>query len=266
MKKILFTLAAGLAVVSAGAQQTAGRVLYERTIQLQMRIQGMGDDMEHVMPHSRTDKLEVLFGNNQSLRRTVEDETPDENTGSEGGMQIRMIAAGANDISYMNFTDGHIVEQREFATKNYIVADSVRRLSWKLTGETSTILNYSCQKAVAQRIGKRTMMTMDNGQMKQQEIADTATVVAWFTPSIPVSAGPEYQGQLPGLILAIDINNGTTVYKAIEVSPKVDLAVIKEPVKGKKVTADEFAKERDKMLQEMQQSSGGRGRTIRVSQ
>jgi len=266
MKSILFTLFAGLAVTTASAQQKEGRAVYERTIQLQLRMQGMGDEVEHMLPRSRTDKLEVLFGNNQSLRRTVEDETPDENTGSEGGMQIRMIATGSNDIMYMNFSNGRVVEQREFATKNYIVADSVHSLNWKLTGETTTILTYLCQQAVAQRIGKRTMMTMENGQMKQQDMADTSNIVVWFTPSIPVPAGPEYQGQLPGLILAIDINNGKTVYKAIEVSPKADLAVIKEPVKGKKVTAGEFAKERDKMLQEMQQNNSGRGRTIRVSQ
>lgn len=265
MKKIVFTFFMGLAVCAASGQQKQGRVLYQRTVQLQMRMQGMGDEMEHMIPRSRTDKLEVLFGNEQSLRRTVEDDTPDENTGGEGGMQIRMMVAGANDITYMNFAAGRVVEQREFAASNYIIADSLHKLNWKLTGESSTLLNYPCQKAVAQRIGKRNMATMENGQLKQQEVADTSNITVWFTPNIPVPAGPEYQGQLPGLILGIDINDGRTVYKAIEVSEKVDLSAIKEPTKGKKVTADEFAKERDKMMKEMMRNNGGRGRTIRVT-
>jgi len=181
-------------------------------------------------------------------------------------MQVRVMVAGANDVSFINFATGQVTEQREFAGKEYIIADSIRKMSWKLTGETITILNYPCQKAVAQRIGKRSMMSMDNGQMKREEVADTSNITVWFTPSIPVPAGPEYQGQLPGLILGIDINNGRTVYKAIEVSDKTDLAVIKEPTKGKKLSAEAFAKERDKMMEEMQRNnSGGRGQTIRIS-
>jgi len=257
----------GLLALSCGAQQKQGRVVYERTVQLQMRMMGMGGmsgDAEHVIPRMRKDKLEVLFAGDKSLRRTVEDEMPDENPG-EGGMQIRTMIAGANDVSFMNFATGQVTEQREFAGKEYIIADSIRKMSWKLTGETISILNYPCQKAVAQRIGKRTMMSMDNGQMKREEVADTSNITAWFTPSIPVPAGPEYQGQLPGLILGIDINNGRTIYKAIEVSDKTDLAAIKEPTKGKKLSADAFAKERDKMMEEMQRNNGGRGQTIRIS-
>jgi GLPGLI family protein len=79
----------------------------------------------------------------------------------------------------------------------------------------------------------------------------------WFTPAIPVPAGPDFQGQLPGLILEIDIN-GMPNYKAIEVSPTVNLASIKEPKGGKKVTEEEFEKERDKVIQEMQRNRPGR--------
>jgi GLPGLI family protein len=167
-------------------------------------------------------------------------------------------------VSFINFSNGQVTEQREFAGKNYIIADSIRKLSWKLTGETTTLLNYPCQKAVAQRIGKRSMMSMNNGQVKREEVADTSNITAWFTLSIPVPAGPEYQGQLPGLILAIDINDGRTVYKAIEVSDKTDIAAIKEPVKGKKVSAEEFTQERNKIMEEMQRNNGGRGMQIRV--
>jgi GLPGLI family protein len=96
-------------------------------------------------------------------------------------------------------------------------------------------------------------MSMNNGEMSRQEVPDTAQVVVWFTPAIPVSAGPDYEGQLPGLILQIDIN-GSPTFKAIEVSQKADIAAIKEPKKGKKVTAEEFNKEREKAMAEMQRN------------
>jgi len=94
---------------------------------------------------------------------------------------------------------------------------------------------------------------MENGNMTSKEMADTSQVTVWFTPAIPVSAGPDFEGQLPGLILEIDIN-GTPTYKAIEVSPKVNIASIKEPRGGKKVTEEVFEKERDKAMQQMQRN------------
>jgi GLPGLI family protein len=254
----------GLALMTANGQQKQGRVLYECTTQMQMHVQGMGME-EQLLPRSHKDKLEVLFNNNQSLRRAVTDETPEDFPPEEGGMQIRTVIADANDVTYINFATSQLVSQREFAAKNYIITDSIQKLNWKLTGETSTILSYPCQQAVAQRIGKRNITTMQDGQMKKQEVADTSNITVWFTLSIPVPAGPEYEGQLPGLILGIDINNGRTVYKAVEVSPQADLTAIKQPSKGKKVTMEEFDKERDKMMEEMQRNNTGRGTMIHIN-
>jgi GLPGLI family protein len=131
-------------------------------------------------------------------------------------------------------------------------------LHWKLLDETKNILGYSCKKAVTQQIGQRTVMEMNNGQQVRKQEPDTMNIVAWFTDAIPVSAGPLYQGQLPGLILELNINNGRTEFKALEIMSKGDLASIKAPKGKKKYTTDEFEKERDKLMDEMQQNGGGR--------
>ena len=263
MKKMLVMACAMFGAGMASAQQLEGRVVYERTVQMQIRLAGM-EGSEQMLPRTRTDRIEVLFGNNQSIRRTLEDDTPDDSQlGNGSGAQVRVMIAGQDDISYHNFAEGRIIEQREFAAKTYIVQDSISKLNWKLTGETRTILNQVCQQAVAQRIGTRVAVNFDNGVVKREVVPDTTNITAWFAPSIPVPAGPEYQGQLPGLILAIDINNGRTVYQAVELSPKVDLAKIKEPKNGKKVTPEEFKKERDKALEEMQRNGGMQFRRAR---
>lgn len=263
MKKIIFTISLGLAVITVNGQQKQGKVLYTRTIQMMLDIVREDGGASMPLPRNNTSKLEVLFGNDQSLRRAVEDDRPEGFEGGEGGMRMIAIVGGADDLTYVHLTTGQVVEQREFGAKSYIVADSIRKLDWKLTGQTSTILNYPCQQAVAWRIGKRTTMSMENGEMKSKEVADTSEIVAWFTLAIPVSAGPEYQGQLPGLILGMDINNGRTVYTAVEISGDVELAAIKAPSKGKKMTVEEFDKERDKMFAEMQRNNSGRMRMIR---
>ncbi|HEY9256966.1 GLPGLI family protein [Chitinophaga sp.] len=269
MKKVILTFSMGFLLPAVHAQQQQGRVLYERTVQMEMHMMGIAGDgnanAATMLPQSHKDQLEVLFGNDQSLRRTKEDDRPEEFSPREDGVSFRMMIADADDVTYHNFATAQVIEQREFGTKNYIITDSIHKLNWKLTGKTSTILNYPCQEAIAQRIGKRSSASMENGQLKQTEVADTSNIVAWFTPAIPVPAGPEYQGQLPGLILGIGINDGRIIYTAKEVSANVDVASIKAPSKGKKVTTAEFNKERDKMMADMQRSNE-RGRMMHTIQ
>ncbi len=276
MKKLLFTLCIAASGI-AGAQMKEGKVIYERTMQMPaMRVFAMnggggGEVPAPQIPPSRTDQFELMFANNQSLWQFLPNAN-DENPGTVqiggGGSGPNIVAriGGMNDIVYHNFTTLTRTEQREVAGRDFVVVDSIRKLNWKITEETKTILNYTARKATAQRIGSRSQMSMENGQMKRQEVPDTANVVAWFTTDIPVSAGPgaEYQGQLPGLILELDVNNGRNVIKAVEVSAKVNTKQIKEPKEGKKLTAAEFAKERDKLLEEMMQNM--RGNNMRIQQ
>ncbi len=240
------------------SQQKEGMVVYERTMQMQPHIDDDNDAVAQMLPKTRTDKFELTFVNNQSLWKHTEEETENTEFGGDG-MQLSIVGPGQNDIVFHDFNKGRRVEQREMFDKKFIVEDSIRKLNWKLAGETQTILGHVCQKATAQRIGKRMQMTMDNGKMERKEIDDTTAIIAWFTTDIPVSAGPDLQGQLPGLILALDMNDGRLVYKAVEISPKTDLASIKEPTKGKKVTPDEFTSERNKMMDEMQRNHQGNG-------
>lgn len=229
-------------------------------MQMQIRIED-NDPVAQILPKTRTDKFELTFGNNQSLWKHVDEDDNNEEFGG-GGMQIRMVGPGQNDVLFFDFNNARSVEQRELFDKRFVIQDSIHRLNWKLTGETQTVLGHVCQKATGERIAKRMQMTIDNGKMERKEVTDTSMIVAWFTSDIPVSAGPEVQGQLPGLILALDINNGKMVYKALEISPKADLASIKEPAKGKKVTPAEFNDERIKMMDEMQKNNQGNGNRI----
>jgi GLPGLI family protein len=264
MKKILIAGCAFLTVSLVQAQQKQGLVVYERISQMQIRIADMPGGMENQLPKSRTDKFELTFGNNQSLWKAAEQENDNDNiSSSDGGVQIRMVVAGNDDVLYSNFETGKKVEKKELFDKSFVIDDSIRSLKWKMTGETKTILNMPCMKATTTRTITRTMMNMDNGKMERKEIQDTSTIIAWFTSSIPVAAGPaEFQGQLPGLILEMDIKDGTQTFKAISIAEKADLAIIKEPTGKKHYTPDEFKKEREKMMKEMEQNNQGGNRRI----
>jgi GLPGLI family protein len=138
--------------------------------------------------------------------------------------------------------------------KDFVVTDTITKLQWKLSDETKPILNFTARKATATSIVVRPRMSMENGQMKREMITDTVPVVAWFTTEVPVPTGPDFQGQLPGLILELEMNKGQNITKAIEFSPKVAAAKIKEPKDGKKLTAAEFSKEREKLMEEMRKN------------
>jgi GLPGLI family protein len=97
-------------------------------------------------------------------------------------------------------------------------------------------------------------MSMENGEMKREMRTDTAKVIAWYTTDVPVPAGPNYAGQLPGLILELDVNNGQSVIRAVEFSPKVAANKIKEPKDGKKMSNAEYLAERDKIMDEMRKN------------
>lgn len=265
MKQLLLSFGI-FASLLGQAQLKEGRIIYERNIQLPVRMFRTDDGSSAPQPpRTRTDQFELLFGNNQSLWQylpTANNEEAGTVTTRDGG-SVMVMRVGSNDVNYANLTTGLRVDQREVMDRNFVVTDSLRRNNWKLTEETKKVLTYTVRKAIGTNVVTRPRITMENGEMKREMVTDTVKVIAWFTTEIPVSVGPE-AGQLPGAILEMDVNNGQTVYRALEVSPKVSLSKIREPKDGKKVTQAEFVAERDKLMEEMRKNMP-RGNLIRMN-
>lgn len=256
MKRLSVLACMLLSTVLLQAQVREGRITYERKMKLQIRLNDAA--FENMLPSERKDRFELLFAANKTLWRSANDGADEEmNMDNGAGAQIRIVTPGNNDVLYSDLSTSRKVEQRELMTRTFTVEDSIRRMNWKLGSETREILGYPCKMATTTRMVKAQRMTMDNGEMKSQEVMDTMHIVAWYTDAIPFPAGPEnYQGQLPGAILELDVNNGRNHYAAVEVSAKVDAKEIREP-KGKKMSQEDFVKERDKMFKEMEKNGGG---------
>jgi GLPGLI family protein len=260
MKKILIAGSLLLTACFVNGQQKEGKVTYERATNMEMRMNINGQ--EQVIPQNRKENFELHYAGNKSLWKAAGEEQQDDGAGAAAteGMQIRMVVAGSNDVLFTDIETGKKTEKKELFDKTFIVDDSVNKLKWKMSGETKTILGHNCMKATSSRIQTSTRMTMDNGKMERKEITDTSAIIAWFTTEIPASFGPgEFQGQLPGLILEMDISNGRQHYTATAIAEKADVASIKEPSGKKHYTPDEFKKEREKMMKEMQENMGGGG-------
>jgi len=268
MKKLIFSLCAAVATLPALAQMKEGKIIFERTTQMRFQFRGGPDgEVTNAAPQTMVNAFELLFGGGKSLWQSLPDVnqeanqiTPMESPTVSGGRAFTIRRFGGDDAVYVNYDEGKRLTSREINSKQLVVEDSISKLNWKMTDETKSILGKKAFKATAQTVTSRTTTSMENGEMKRREVPDTLNIVAWFTPEIPVPAGPAYQGQLPGMILEIDINKGQTVYKAVEISSKVNLSNIKEP-KGKRITSAEYDKEREAMMEEMRrrmQENGGR--------
>lgn len=264
MKKMALIAAVAFSLL-AQAQTKEGRVVYERTVQMPTRTFGnLPPDVQAQLPKSRTMQYELLFTPEHSLWQYLPNvANDDQGTFAGGGVVIRM-AGGANESTYVDFTKGSRIDQRELFEKSYVVTDTVARVQWKLSDETKPILTFTAHKAVGTSVVSRPRVTVENGEMKREMVTDTVPVVAWYTTDVPVPTGPDFQGQLPGLILEMDINKGQNITTAIEFAPKVAANKIKEPNDGKRMTAAEFSKEREKLMEEMRKNMP-RGNVIRMN-
>lgn len=269
MKKLFFLLTASVSLTALSAQVKEGTIYYEQKVNMYKTIQD--EQMRAMIPEFRTTKYMLLFSDSVSMYKMVpEDEAPDPFAGGSNGPRVimRMGAAGGGDL-YKNFAQSKSVQSSELGGKNFLIIDSIKQQPWKLGTDTKQILGHNCHKAT------RKIMQSGNGVIRRMVMGggnttpDTTTqkqqpgkeveVVAWYADDIVSPVGPENYGQLPGVILQLDVDNGTTVFTATEVKKTVDAKELKEPKKGKAVTRQEFSK----MMMDMMGGSGGPGGVVR---
>jgi GLPGLI family protein len=260
--KIWFTSLALVAISTLSAQQKEGTILYERKQNMHKNLPN--EQMKAFIPEFRTSNHILLFSDSISVYRLIpEVEAPDPFSGGGGGGNVVFrVGGGAEGDMYKNFAQQKGLQSTELAGKNFLIVDTLKAQPWKLTEETKKILGYTCYKATRKTTAPRMMMrSMTIGGPNSGDTVRSNTpppapkeieIVAWYTNDIVTPAGPENYGLLPGLILEIDIDNGTTVFKATEVKNTINKKELKEPTKGKPIGRQEFQKlQMDMMQQQM---------------
>jgi GLPGLI family protein len=144
---------------------------------------------------------------------------------------------GASDKIYCDLKSLKKTEQKEFMTRMFLIESDLSASDWKFTGNSGIVLGYNCQEAI---------------------LKDTINVTkAWFTASIPVSAGPAGFYGLPGLILKVDINDGKRIITATSIDPSMEVTdFLIKPKEGKKVTQEEYRKIVADKMKEMGHENG----------
>ncbi len=82
---------------------------------------------------------------------------------------------------YLQYSENEIIKINPVGTIQYAVKSTIPVIDWQVREETKTIGGYTCQKAEGTYAGRR--------------------YTVWFTPDLPISAGPWKLTGLPGVIL-----------------------------------------------------------------
>ncbi|RMG16422.1 MAG: GLPGLI family protein [Bacteroidetes bacterium] len=243
MKKIILFLSVLYPLLSLA--QMSGEVTYEDKMNLHRRLTGERERFKEFVPEFRSTHKTLLFSEGESLYTTAK-EQPEQDVpeAGPGGRRFRMRMGANNEILYKNLAEGTQVAQRDFMDKKFLITGDPEKFQWKLTGKQMKFGEYLCMEA-----------TFEDSARK---------VVVWFTPQIPVSTGPADFGGLPGLVLAVDINEGERQITALDIQLRpLEEGEITKPTKGKEMTDEEYRQMVREKMQEMRRQGGGRTMMIR---
>lgn len=225
MKGVLIFLFSCLLMFHTKAQNTfiySGKVYFEKRVNQYQLLDMDNDDnwselMKKTMPKITVDEFVLSFNKGVSL---YEMEKENENNKYIFGMK-----PSTQNIIWKNLEQNKIEEQKEVFEQQYLLKDSLRKLEWRITGETREIAGFDCKKAVT-------------------KICDSVYVVAFYTDQIPVSSGPESFSGLPGLILGLAVPRLYTTWFASKLEllpPNTNISMPK--LKGKATNWDGLQKD-----------------------
>jgi len=207
------------------------------------------------------------FTKSESMYKEEQELDAPKGPSANGGVMVMVMGGdGSSDILYKNISQNRMAHKTELMGKVFLIKDNLVAYDWELTGETKNIGNYTCYKAKFEREEEDIQINMIDGEVKEEKVTKKRTLVAWYTPEVPISNGPSNYGGLPGLILEVNDGNQTIVCSEIVLNPK-EVKEIKEPTKGKVVTRDEFSKisfEKTKEMMNRYRSRDGKGIEIRI--
>lgn len=246
MKKLMLFPVFFIALSAQAQNNQSGKVVYEQIVKLEIKLEGDAAQFADMLPKERKSNKVLYFNPDVSLFQNGESTDTDEAALSSGAGNVTIQMKEPENKVFTNLKENSQLEQREFMSRLFLI-EGKSLVNWKMTGNQKMILDYPCQEAITE--------------------IDSLPVSAWFTPAIPVSAGPGIYSGLPGLILEVNSNNGnrTLVATSVDLEP-VEKDILEVPKKGKKVTREEFTQIVDEKMKEMggQRGEGGNMMMIRI--
>ena len=255
MKKSTIVLFCLLAVLGVSAQEFQGKAEYFSKTIIKQKVKNSDSKIEkdvefdkmiqEALKKSSEKKYLFIFNKQEGLYEQMEElEKPEVGNAT---MSIKVTFSGVGK-KYINLKDKSKVVEDEIFGKEFLIVDTLEKLNWILVNETKKIGDYSCYKAeVTVPVTEKQKQEYQDFLKKQEnkislfpmEEPKDKVITAWYAPEIPVSLGPLNYWGLPGLILEINEEDVIILCSKVTLSNK-EVAKIKVPNTGKKVTQTEF--------------------------
>ncbi|MBW2939091.1 GLPGLI family protein [Aureisphaera sp. CAU 1614] len=262
---LLFIFTLSLGVSDVFSQNIQGIATYKSQRKMDIQLDStMNDGMKEqimAMLKKQSERTYFLEFTNDESQYKQEVKLDDDSVIEGGGMKLVIAGnGGGNDVLYKNLKENRYADQVEIFGKEFLIKDALENRDWVMGKETKNIGEYTCFKATYTTT--RTVMVAESssdGENKEVTSQEEVTLTAWYTPQIPVKNGPANYDGLPGLILEVNDGSETILCSKIVLNPEKGLA-IKEPTKGKVVTATEYEEIMEKKMKEMNEQFEGDGR------
>jgi GLPGLI family protein len=207
--KLILAIIFLLFVTELRAQITAGKISYERKINLYKKFKDADWDFKTWIKEQdklKVDSFELFFNDTLSAFKPIESELK-ENLG---------WATNKNSV-FHDFKTGSRYNIKRIWGEEVHVMDTLYKRKWKITDSKRIICGYTCRKAV-------------------WNVNDSTRVYAWYCNEIIPSVGPESFYGLPGAILGLASEDGGVIYfaKTVE-AKKPELAILVPPKTKKKI-------------------------------
>jgi len=156
-------------------------------------------------------KSTLVFNQNKSLFTPIDADLPPTIRNMQGNPMAKQFNTVFTDLN-----NNTTVALKHVYDATYLVKDSTRKITWRITGDTREVAGYPCRRA--------------NGVMM-----DSVYIVAFFTDKIWYSGGPESFSGLPGMILELALPYENVTWTATKVTDEEILpATIAAPVAPKR--------------------------------
>ena len=229
--------------IVTNAQNTSGTILYTQKVNIHMNLPIEMEGMKDRIPEFRESNHKLTFADSKVMYEGVKNEKKEAERAKKAGKRGRRGMRGGRSQGkrFVDLSTNSVVATRDLMGKKFLVTGTPEKYKWKMTGKSKQVGSYLCQEATWQD--------------------STTQIIAWFTPMIPVQAGPDDYTGLPGVILHMNINDGETEITATDVQlGEVDSNTLLAPTEGEEVSQEEWTKIREEKMNEMKKEYGGKGK------
>lgn len=201
MKNLIFPIILCLVAISANAQTKADIEVSYTMTSPNMRTGKLGDSTHQYILLANSSQSKFYSPRTGQIDSLCS--TPDGEAKFKEMQRAAALAGNFDDIPrrdgsmyVVKSTDTNVMKVYDTAgMEQYVVEEPIENIDWTLSEDSlKNVLGYDCIMATADYHGRKW--------------------TAWFTPEIPLQAGPWKLAGLPGLILEADADNGVYSFVA----------------------------------------------------